>query len=120
MIFAFDVDNTICENKTGDMSYADVRPFPEALETLRWLRQEGHTIILHTARHMKTCAGNQGKVLKLQGKVLFDWLEQHDVPYDEIWWSKPYAHLIVDDIAHQHTDWASTRTALQTKIAQGT
>jgi capsule biosynthesis phosphatase len=118
MIFAFDLDNTICERKTGDMTYADVRPFPEALETLRWLKHEGHTIILHTARHMKTCEGNQGKVLKVQGKVLFDWLEKYDVPYDELWWSKPYADLMVDDTAHQHTDWASTIQAIQNKLSQ--
>ena len=54
MIFCFDIDNTICENKSGDMTYSDVRPFPEAMATLSWLRNEGHTIILHTARHMKT------------------------------------------------------------------
>ncbi len=59
MIFAFDLDNTICERKLGDMTYADVLPFPEALDVLRWLKSEGHTIIIHTGRHMNTCDGNQ-------------------------------------------------------------
>ena len=35
MIFCFDIDNTICENRIGDMTYADVKPFSEALETLQ-------------------------------------------------------------------------------------
>jgi len=119
MIFCFDIDNTICENKTGDMTYADVKPFPEALATLQWLREEGHTIILHTARHMKTGGGNQGKVLKLQGKVLFDWLEKWEIPYDEIWWSKPHADLIVDDAVHKHTDWATSILAIKDRINKG-
>lgn len=28
MIFAFDLDNTICERKLGDKTYSDVLPFP--------------------------------------------------------------------------------------------
>ena len=119
MIFCFDIDNTICENRTGDMTYADVKPFPEALETLRWLKSEGHTVMLYTARHMKTGMGNQGKVLKLQGKVLFDWLEKWDVPYDELWWSKPHADLFIDDAVHKHTDWASSIVAIKERIRKG-
>lgn len=119
MIFCFDIDNTICENKTGDMTYADVKPFTEALETLHWLRSEGHKIILYTARHMKTGDGNQGKVLKLQGKILFDWLEKHDIPYDELWWNKPHADLFIDDAVHKHTDWPSSISAIKERIRKG-
>jgi len=119
MIFVFDLDNTVCERKLGDMTYADVKPFPEALETLRWLKSEGHTIILQTGRHMKTCAGNQGKVLAKQGKILFDWLEKYDIQFDEIWWNKPHADLIVDDAAHKHTDWETTVEAIKQRITKG-
>lgn len=117
LIMVFDIDNTICELKSDGQTYADVNPFPEAVDTLRWLKAEGHTVILMTSRHMKTCAGNQGKVLAKQGKILFDWLEKHNVPYDELWWSKPHADLIVDDIAHHHTDWTSTIHAIKQKIS---
>lgn len=119
MIFCFDIDNTICERKLNGKTYADVEPFPEAVETLRWLKSEGHTIILNTGRHMKTCEGNQGKVLAKQGKILFDWLEKHNIPYDELWWSKPHADLIVDDAAHHHTDWSSTVDAIKQRILKG-
>ena len=119
LIFAFDIDNTICENKFGDMTYADVKPFPEAVETIRWLKSEGHTIILHTARHMKTCGGNQGKVLARQGKTLLDWLDRWEIPYDELWWSKPHADLIVDDAVHRHTDWTTTLEAIKHRIHKG-
>lgn len=119
MIFCFDIDNTICERKLGDKTYATVEPFPEAIETLRWLKSEGHTIILNTGRHMKTCAGNQGKAFALQGKTLLDWLDKHQIPYDELWWSKPHADLIVDDASHKHTDWASTVEAIKDRITKG-
>lgn len=100
------------------MSYADVQPFPEAIETIQWLKNEGHTIILHTGRHMRTCAGNPGKVLARQGKVLLDWLEKHKIPYDEIWWSKPYADLYIDDAVHQHTNWKTSKQVIENFIAK--
>ena len=119
MIFAFDLDNTVCERKLGSMSYSDVQPFPEAVDTIRWLKSEGHTIILHTGRHMRTCGGNQGKILGKQGKVLFDWLEKHQIPYDEIWWSKPHADLFIDDAVHRHTDWKTSLDAIKDRLAKG-
>ena len=84
MIFCFDIDNTICEPKITGKTYADVKPLPGAIETLRWLKSEGHTIILNTGRHMRTCENNTGKVLAKQGKILLDWLAEHDVPYEEL------------------------------------
>lgn len=119
MIFAFDIDNVICESKTDNLTYSTVKPFPEAIELLQDLKSVGHTIILFTGRHMKTCAGNQGKVLALQGKILLDWLEKYNIPYDEIWWSKPHADLYIDDAAHFHTDWHSTREAIVNRIKKG-
>lgn len=119
MIFAFDLDNTICERKLGDMTYADVLPFPEAIDVLQWLKSEGHTIIIHTGRHMKTCDGNQGKIMGKQGKVLFDWLEKHQIPYDEIWWSKPHADLFIDDAVHHHVDWNTSLDAIKNRLKKG-
>lgn len=119
MIFGFDIDNTICREKQEGQSYADVEPFPEAVQLLDWLRDEHHTIVLYTARHMKTCNGNQGKVLARQGKVLFDWLEKWEIPYDELHWSKPYVDLMIDDATHQHTDWETTSKAIQDRIQKG-
>lgn len=119
LIIAFDIDNTICERKLGDLTYATVVPFPAAIEVLKDLRAKGHTIILHTGRHMKTCNGNQGQVFAKQGKILLDWLEKWDIPYDEIWWSKPHADLFIDDAAHHHTDWSSTVEAINERIKKG-
>jgi len=119
MTFVFDIDNTICERKIGTKTYADVAPFPEAIKALHKLKAEGHTIILMTARHMRTCQGNQGRAIALQGKILLDWLVKHNIPHDEIWWSKPHADMYIDDAAHLHTDWPSTLEAINHRIQKG-
>lgn len=119
MIFAFDLDGVICQFKTKSETYADVQPFPEAVQLLQSLKNEGHTIILYTARHMKTCNGNTGKILAKQGKILFDWLAKYSIPCDELWWSKPYADLTIDDAVHKHTDWKTTADAIAKRISDG-
>jgi capsule biosynthesis phosphatase len=100
-----DLDGVICEIRAPDQSYADVRPLPGAVEKLKALRAAGHTIIIATARHMKTCDGNEGLVLARQGKVTLDWLARHGVPFDEIYFGKPWADIYVDDNAFRFTDW---------------
>lgn len=108
MRICIDVDGTICRLRGDGESYSDVLPLPGAVEKLQEMRASGHTIILHTARHMSTCAGNEGLVLARQGKVLFDWLERFDVPFDEIYFGKPQADLYIDDNALRFEgDWSS-------------
>lgn len=119
MIFCFDIDGVICENKTDGLTYATVKPFPEAIAVLKELKEQGHTIILYTGRHMKTCEGNTGKVLARQGKILLDWLEKYEIPFDEIYMNKPHVDLFIDDAAHHHTDWPSSIQAINERIKKG-
>ena len=116
--FCFDLDGTICENKMGNMTYSDVKPFPNAIETLRWLKDNGHTVIIYTGRHMKTCNGNEGLVWAKQGKILLDWLEKYHVPYDELY-LKPHYDLAICDATHTHIDWISTKDAIETRLIKG-
>lgn len=114
MRICFDIDGTICELKSYIGSYEKVEPLPGAVSLLHKLRAEGHTIILYTARHMKTCQGNVGLVMSKQGKTLLDWLSAHDVPYDELYFGKPHADIYFDDNCYrfdgnweqfQNLDW---------------
>lgn len=105
MRICFDLDGVICTLRQEGESYSDVRPLPGARETMQRLRDDGHTLIIHTARHMKTCGGNVGLVLARQGQVTLEWLARHDIPYDEIVFGKPYAHVYVDDNGFRFTDW---------------
>ncbi len=70
------------------------------------LRESGHTIIIYTARNMKTQGHNVGKVLKNVGKITLDWLDRHGIVYDEIFFGKPNADITIDDRVIQFEDWS--------------
>jgi capsule biosynthesis phosphatase len=79
--------------------YTTVLPIQKNIDFLRYLKKFGNTIIIQTARRMKTCGSNIGKVNKDIGKITFDTLEKFDIPYDEIYFGKPYADYYIDDLA---------------------
>jgi len=105
MRFCFDVDGTIAELKKDGEEYQDVLPKEGAIETLKKLKEDGHYIILHTARNMETFSANVGKIIAIQGPILFDWLEKYDIPYDEVYFGKPSADFYVDDKAIRMNNW---------------
>lgn len=92
-----DLDGTICEIRKPEQSYADVLPKKGAAEKIKALRAEGHTIIIYTARNMGSTGHNVGKALKNIGKITLDWLETHQIEYDEIFFGKPNADITIDD-----------------------
>ena len=95
----FDIDNTLFKYKRIGQTYKDCEPIPRIIFLLKKLKELGHTIILHTARGMKTAGGNQGVSIKTVAKDTFDVLEQHGIEYDEIYFGKPDADLYIDDKA---------------------
>ncbi len=110
MKITIDIDGTISELKKSGQTYSTVRPNTGAIEKIKALKAAGHYIILQTARHMKTTGGNQGQILAKVGKTTLDWLAEYDIPYDEIYFGKPYTDIYLDDRAHQFTDWHSITT----------
>ena len=48
---------------------------------------------------MKTHNGNVGKIISDVGKITIDTLEKFEIPYDELYFGKPYAHAYIDDLA---------------------
>ena len=48
MIYVFDLDNTLC--KTTDSQYVDSIPYYDRIVKVNKLYDEGHTIIIETAR----------------------------------------------------------------------
>jgi capsule biosynthesis phosphatase len=100
-----DLDGVIAELKGPTQSYADVAPVPGAAEHIASLRKAGHYVIVYTARHMKTCAGNVGMVIARLGKVTLDWLAKHGIEYDEIVFGKPWADIYIDDNALRFHTW---------------
>ena len=98
MRIVFDLDGVICELKKPSESYSEVIPKKKVIQKMRNLKNEGHYLIIHTARHMRTCEGNVAKVVEKIGKVTEEWLEKWNVPYDELIFGKPYGDIYIDDL----------------------
>jgi capsule biosynthesis phosphatase len=96
--FCFDLDNTLVTAPRTQGDYSTVEPIQETINHLRGLKEMGHTIIIYTARRMRTHGGNVGGVIADVGRITMDTLERFGVPYDEIHFGKPYAHFYVDDL----------------------
>ena len=102
---SIDLDCVIANFKEDGQTYFEVKPIPGAKEKIKSLRKKGHYIIINTARHMKTCDGNQSLVIKRIGKMTLDWLDKYEIEYDEIYFGKPYADVYIDDNAFRFTNW---------------
>ena len=112
MRVVFDLDGVVCELKKPSESYSNVIPKNDVIEKMREMKDEGHYLIIHTGRHMRTCNGNVSKVIEKIGKITEDWLQKWNVPYDELVFGKPYADIYVDDLGIEF----STKEKLDEKI----
>ena len=86
----FDIDGTICPIKKKEERYEDLIPYPEMVEKLREYKANGAKITLFTSRNMNFHNGNLGLINKHTAKVLLEWLDKWDIPYDEIVYGKPW------------------------------
>ncbi len=88
--FVIDIDGTLCPIKTKEQKYEDLVPYPEMVEKLRECKKDGAKIVLFTSRNMNSYDGNIGLINKYTAKVLLEWLDRWDIPYDEIVYGKPW------------------------------
>jgi capsule biosynthesis phosphatase len=96
--FCFDLDNTLVTHPTIPNDYKSVEPITETINYLRKLKKNGHRIIIYTARRMRTHQGNVGSVIADIGEITINTLKKFDIPYDELYFGKPYAHFYIDDL----------------------
>jgi capsule biosynthesis phosphatase len=109
-----DLDGTICPVKLPEQEYEDLLPYPDMLKKLYEYRDAGFHIILYTSRNMRTYGGNMGLITAKTAKMTMEWLDQHQVPYDEIHFGKPWASRIgfyVDDRAIRPSEFLSMTLA---------
>jgi capsule biosynthesis phosphatase len=91
--FIIDIDDTILTSpikENGKYDYDNSSPINSTIERIRTLKQSEHTIILFTARGMKTFKGNVKKIEAEHKERLLNWLKINDVPYDDIIFGKPW------------------------------
>lgn len=95
----FDFDNTLVTHPIVSGDYTSVMPIQKNIDYARSLKNMGHTIIIYTARRMRTSQGCIGKSMADIGKITFDTIHKYNIPCDEIYFGKPYAHFYIDDLA---------------------
>ncbi len=84
-----DIDKTICESPAGN-DYSKCKPIKNVCLKLREENEKGTYIILYTSRNVRTFKGNLGLINKYTSVVLLEWLKNNNVPYDEIYFNKPW------------------------------
>jgi len=99
MRICFDLDNTLVTYPDVPNDYSTVKPIESMISLVQRLHNEGHTIIIHTARRMATHKNNVGSVIRDIGRQTFDTLEKFNIPYDELLFGKPIADMYIDDRA---------------------
>ncbi|MBO4374817.1 MAG: capsular biosynthesis protein [Lachnospiraceae bacterium] len=88
--FILDVDGTLCPIKKKDERYEDLVPYENIVKKLRYYRERGAKIVLFTSRNMNSYNGNIGLINKNTARILQEWLDKWDIPYDEIIYGKPW------------------------------
>lgn len=88
--FIIDVDGTLCPIKKKEEQYEDLVPYSHIVEKIRFYKENGAKIIIFTSRNMNSYNGNLGLINKNTAKILVDWLDKWNIPYDEIFYGKPW------------------------------
>lgn len=88
--FIFDIDGTICPIKQLGERYEDLIPYADVVCKIKEYHERGARITLFTSRNMNTYKGNLGLINKNTAKILLEWLEKWEIPYDEIIYGKPW------------------------------
>ncbi|MCI2962148.1 HAD-IIIC family phosphatase [Shewanella sp. N2AIL] len=103
----FDLDGTLTMNNTSD--YKSVLPRDNVIHQLRKYKENGFEIVISTARNMRTYEANIGKINIHTLPEILQWLDKHQIPYDEVIVGKPwcgYEGFYIDDRAVRPSEFA--------------
>jgi capsule biosynthesis phosphatase len=116
-----DLDHTICVPDEGsdqsyDVSqkYKSAKPITAVVEKLKEYQQLGFSISIHTSRNMRTYNGDRDKIIEFTLPIILSWLDEHQVPFDEVIVAKPWCGLegfYIDDRAIRPREFVSNTVA---------
>jgi capsule biosynthesis phosphatase len=101
--YVIDIDHTICtaswSEKLNAYDYQNASPHWDVINKIQLLYNQGHTIILFTARGMRTFSGNVKKIENFHRPILEKWLNDHNLKYHNLVFGKPWGPNVyyVDD-----------------------
>lgn len=95
--YVIDIDDTISitPRKDGVGLYNQAEPIKPVIQKIQELKKSGHTIILFTARGMRTFNNDVTKIEDFHKETLVNWLEKNSVPYDQLIFGKPWGPNVV-------------------------
>lgn len=83
-----DLDDTISYTERGN--YQEAKPNKEVIEKLHSYKLLGFEIVIFTSRNMRTYSNNIGKININTLPKIITWLNEFNVPYDELYVGKPW------------------------------
>jgi capsule biosynthesis phosphatase len=102
--YIIDIDLTILRaphNREFDVyDYVNAEPIVKVINKLNKLYNEGHLIILSTARGMRTFKGDVKAIEEYHRPILIEWLNKHNVLYHRLEFGKSWDYgtlFYVDD-----------------------
>lgn len=104
MIYAFDLDDTLCyrEKNNEDLiieKYKHCKPIPEMINKLNKLYDEGNTIYIYTARGMNTYKGDIVKVYNNLFILTLESLKEWGIKHHGLIMGKINYDFLIDDKA---------------------
>lgn len=103
-----DLDLTL--TMPGQEQYIDKEPNLAVIRALRKYRQDGFRIAIYTSRNMRSHDNSLGKIVAQTVPLAIEWLNRHEVPFDEFWPAKPWCGpngFYVDDRAIRPSEFVT-------------
>lgn len=101
-VLVLDIDGTITIESSYLGDYSGVKVNQKFLDKIIELKRNGFWIVLYTSRNMQTYEGNVGMILANTAPILIKWLNENNIPFDELHFGKPWcgnSGFYVDDKA---------------------
>lgn len=83
-----DMDDTISFTQEG--KYEVAKPNNDLILKLKSYQENGFEIVIFSSRNMRTYDKNLGKINIHTLPIIIKWLDQFNVPYDEVYVGKPW------------------------------
>jgi predicted secreted acid phosphatase len=115
LTIAIDIDGTVADSSLVDLSkvhrrpdeFMKARPIKDAVEAIKKLHKDGHTIVFHSSRDHGSKA------------ITRKWLKKHGFPFHHIEMGKFLAHVYIDDRAINGCSWNQAMRQLQKRNLPG-
>jgi len=112
-LFCFDLDGVICKNinykNSNLINYNKSKPIRSAVRAINKLYDDGHRIVIYTARGMTRYNGNISLVKKKLGNITTNSLKSWKLKYHKLVFGKIHYDFIIDDKSINYSpNWTKT------------